>query len=240
MKNKRNIRLACAFVLVCLAGVACMRVWDCFRMPEPVVAEVPGSSSLLLVNLADPTGPADLPGEDEPPQDYKDASAVPSHLPNIKMQGVEKITFLPSATQQEEEEPAPKTPKTPVHLGSADHIVPNATMPRQLPEEESKISMISVPVQVRVIKTADDYKAFKRVARGKYPQANFAKDNIITLESTGNWPDKVFEIQDVVEQNGKMVVLYRVNIFGMDKKTNTHSVVRVAKRNLPVELKQVL
>ena len=53
-------------------------------------------------------------------------------------------------------------------------------------------------------------------------------------------PDKVFEIQDVVEQNGKMVVLYRVNIFGMDKKTNTHSVVRVAKRNLPVELKQVL
>ena len=103
-----------------------MRVWDCFRMPEPVVAEVPGSSSLLLVNLADPTGPADLPDEDEPPQDYKDASAVPSHLPNIKMQGVEKITFLPSATQQEEEEPAPKTPKTPVHLGSADHIVPNA------------------------------------------------------------------------------------------------------------------
>ena len=85
MKNKRNIRLACAFVLVFLAGVACMRVWDCFRMPEPVVAEVPGSSSLLLVNLADPTGPADLPGEDEPPQDYKDASAVPSHLPNIKM-----------------------------------------------------------------------------------------------------------------------------------------------------------
>lgn len=240
MKNKRNIHLACAFVLVFLAGVACMRVWDSFRMPEPELAEVPDSSSLLLVNLADPTGPADLPGEGEPPQDYKDASTVPSHLPNIKMQGVEKITFLPANNQQEEEENTPKTPKSPVNLGSADHITPNATTPQQMPEEESKISMISVPVQVRVIKTPDEYKAFKRVARGKYPQANFAKDNIITLESTGNWPDKVFEIQDVVEQDGKMVVLYRVNIFGMDKKTNTHSVVRVDKRNLPVELKQVL
>ena len=113
MKNKRNIRLACAFVLVFLAGVACMRVWDCFRMPEPVVAEVPGSSSLLLVNLADPTGPADLPGEDEPPQDYKDASAVPSHLPNIKMQGVKRLPFCHQQPNRKRKNPPPKHPKRP-------------------------------------------------------------------------------------------------------------------------------
>ena len=40
--------------------------------------------------------------------------------------------------------------------------------------------------------------------------------------------------------DGKILVTYRVNVFGLDKKINTHSAVRIAKRDLPIELKQVL
>jgi hypothetical protein len=43
-----------------------------------------------------------------------------------------------------------------------------------------------------------------------------------------------------VETTAKMQVINRVNIFGLDQKTNTHSAVRIDKRDLPVELKQVL
>ena len=78
------------------------------------------------------------------------------------------------------------------------------------------------------------------MARGKYPTADFSKDYVVVLESNSNLPDKVFEIQDVQEENGKMVIIYRVNIFGLDQKTNTHSAVRIEKRDLPIELKQVL
>ena len=60
------------------------------------------------------------------------------------------------------------------------------------------------------------------------------------LESASNLPDKVFEIQNVKEENGQWVVKYRVSVFGLDKKTNTHSATVIKKKNLPIVLKQVL
>ena len=91
-----------------------------------------------------------------------------------------------------------------------------------------------------VIRTLEEYKQFKRRARGDYPQVDFNKQQVVVLESVSNLPDKVFEIVSAKEENGKLLVQYRVNVFGLDKKINTHSAVAVPKSQLPVEIKQVL
>ena len=100
--------------------------------------------------------------------------------------------------------------------------------------------MINAPVKARVIKSTADYKKFKQSARGEYPQVDFNKQMVVVLESDSNLPDKVFEIDDVQTQDGHLLVLYRVNIFGLDKKINTHSAKAVQKSVLPLTLKQVL
>ncbi|WP_428056397.1 hypothetical protein [Candidatus Avelusimicrobium alvi] len=235
--NKKNLILAGAFVLVFIAGVASMRVWDAYRAASaPQFADVADSDSLLIVNMDEASEPEGVVAVSEP--EYVDDSTVPSQLSKIKVQGLKRVISRSGASI---DAPQDDGDSSPVVLGDVDRTaVPAGTaQPTKLPSD-SKISMIEAPVQVRLIKTLNDYKAFKRTARGKYPEADFTKDYIVVLESTSNLPDKVFEIQDVVEDNGKMQVIYRVNIFGLDQKTNTHSAVRIDKRDLPVELKQVL
>lgn len=109
-----------------------------------------------------------------------------------------------------------------------------------LPEQESKVSMIAVPVNYVLIKNTADYKAFKTRARGSYPAADFNKQMVVVLESESDFPDNVFEIDSARVVDGKLVVAYRVNVFGLDKKTNTHAAVLVDKTSAPLELKQVL
>lgn len=235
--NKKNFILAGAFVLVFAAGVASMRVWDAYRAASaPQPAEVADSDSLLIVNMDEAAEPEGVVAVSVP--EYVDDSAVPSQLSKIKVQGLKQVI---SRSGGSIDAPQNDGDNSPVVLGDVDRTaVPSATAQPARTASDSKISMIEAPVQVRLIKTLNDYRAFKRTARGKYPDANFAQDYILVLESTSNLPDKVFEIQDVVEDNGKMQVIYRVNIFGLDQKTNTHSAVRIDKRDLPIELKQVL
>lgn len=235
--NKKNLILAGAFVLVFAAGVASIRVWDAYRAASaPQAAEVADSDSILIVNMDEAAEPEGVVAVSVP--EYVDDSTVPSQLSKIKVQGLKQVI---SRSGGSIDAPQNDGDNSPVVLGDVDRTaVPSATAQPARTASDSKISMIEAPVQVRLIKTLNDYRAFKRTARGKYPDANFAQDYILVLESTSNLPDKVFEIQDVVEDNGKMQVIYRVNIFGLDQKTNTHSAVRIDKRDLPIELKQVL
>lgn len=237
--NKKNLMLAGAFVLVFLAGVASMRVWDSMRKDvAPQQEAMAGSDSLLIVDMDKASEPEGVVAVEEP--QYVDDADLPSQLSKIKVQGLDRVitrsgSAVDAPQEQEEDEP--------VYLGDVDgsHMrLKSAPTKVSASDSDSKISMIEAPVKVRVIKNLQEYKDFKRIARGKYPTANFAKDYIVVLESTSNLPDKVFEIQDVQKDNGKMRVIYRVNIFGLDQKTNTHSAVRIDKCDLPVELKQVL
>ena len=235
--NKKNLLLAIAFLLVFLAGIATIRVWDSFHSDMGSQNNEVGSDSLLIVDMEEALEPEGVVDINEPK--YVDDDTLPSQLSKIKVQGLERIISRSGASYEApEEEPEDSA----VVLGNVDrNAVPSATAPAAVsPDSESKISMIEAPVKVLLIKTLDEYKNFKRMARGKYPTADFSKDYVVVLESNSNLPDKVFEIQDVQEENGKMVIIYRVNIFGLDQKTNTHSAVRIEKRDLPIELKQVL
>ncbi|MBO7238269.1 MAG: hypothetical protein J6U96_03130, partial [Elusimicrobiaceae bacterium] len=73
-----------------------------------------------------------------------------------------------------------------------------------------------------------------------YPVVDFNKQMLIVLESDSNFPDNVFEIVSADKQDGALVVSYRVNVLGLNKKINSHTVLAVDKTQLPLELKQVL
>lgn len=236
--NKRSFLLAATFVLVFVAGLAVMRIWDSYQAgraavrPHKVAAE-----PMVVVDLKGATAAEGITVVDTEPA-VLDDSVLPSQLAKIELSGVKEIITKSGARVESDKEPAAGT--APVVLGNEQFPVVSRGAAVKAPEAESKISMIEAPVEVRLIKNLAQYKEFKRTARGKYPTANFAEDDVLVLESTSNLPDKVFEIQDVVEKDGKILVTYRVNVFGLDKKINTHSAVRIAKRDLPIELKQVL
>lgn len=231
MNVKKNLLWTGVLTAVFLAGAVFMRVWDSYRAArEQNAVPLRATDSLLEVNFKDASVPEGVTEAETP--DYVE-NTVPSQLSKIKVEGVEKIISRSGReiTPQEEGE----TSETVVDL---THVSTPAN--EAAPEPKSSISMIDAPVSAKLITNADEYKAFKRVARGSYPKVDFAKENVLVLESTSNLPDKVFEIQNVKEEDGKMVVRYRVSVFGLDKKTNTHSAALVQKSDLPLELKQVL
>ena len=63
---------------------------------------------------------------------------------------------------------------------------------------------------------------------------------VVVLESDSNLPDNVFELVSAENKEGDLVVSYRVNVFRLDKKTNSHTVLPVDKTQNKVQLKQVL
>lgn len=233
MSTKKNLASAGILIAAFLVGAASMRVWDVYRaarvQEQAVVLNDTGS--LLTINMAEADVPEGVSLVEEP--DYVESSA-PSQLSKINVEGVEQIISRSGnvITPQEETSQEKVVDLTAISLPAEQDLASQ--------QPKSSISMINAPVSAKLIKTADEYKAFKRVARGSYPSADFAKQNVLVLESTSNLPDKVFEIQSVSEEDGKMVISYRVNVFGLDEKTNTHSAVLVQKSGLPLEMKQVL
>lgn len=180
-----------------------------------------------------------LPEDKAAAQTRQDGRALPSQIALAQLSDIEG--FAP-----QEKEPAaavaPEKEQKPVPLHLSGEEV--ASVPRRdmaaMDEEESKVTLIAAPVKYFLIKNEAEYKAFKTRARGGYPQADFNKQMIVALESDSNLPDNVFEIDSARTKDGKLVVVYRVNVFDLDKKINTHAVAVVDRTDGEVELKQVL
>ena len=218
------------------AGALLMHWWEGYR--ENRAVEQPVAPSLAEQNPAEPL-PTTEEKTEEPITD-----TVPSHLSQIDVSDIQTIVFQSgeefAPRGMENEEAAVFLPSLPVVNPELLQAEENSQSETQPTEDASRISMISAPVAAKVIDSLEKYRSFKRSARGSYPSVDFKKQQILVLESASNLPDKVFEIVSVEEVDGKRLVSYRVNIFGLDKKINTHSVVLIDKKNLPLELKQVL
>lgn len=161
---------------------------------------------------------------------------VPINLPNVK--SVEK----PSLPGEESAAWVPSSAPSPIVLQQGRQtVVPLPSTPvNSVDGEETKITMIEAPVKLKTIKTLEEYKTFKRSAKGKYPDVDFSKNMVLVLESDSNLPDNMFEIVDVQAHDDDLLLTYRVSIIGLHEKTNTHSVKWVKKSNKKVVLKQVL
>ncbi len=239
--KKSSWGLVAILVLVFAAGLVTMRVWDSYRsahtqeassLPEPVRTD-----SIAVANMEAGVVPQGLVEVDEPENQVKELT-VPSQLTKIDMPEIEAILSRSGEVIAAPENTAKTFPPVPQHS-------PQTAYPAGQPEtaplpQDSKISMIAAPVETTWIKSLEEYRQFKRRARGSYPTVDFKKQQVLVLESASNLPDKAFEIVSANEENGKRVVEYRVNVFGLDKKTNTHSVKVLTKKDLPLELRQVL
>ncbi len=203
--------------------------------------------------------------DDIPAEDMAAAEAVASEALNLQMEplssalkmsedevpsqmvlsDLSEIVSIVAKEKEEDEQMTPQLPKAALELsltGTETVALPSLTQQAvsEGEEETSRISLIAAPVKNFLIKNTQDYKDFKTRARGGYPEVDFNKKMLIVLESDSNLPDNIFEIVSAEIQDGKLLVSYRVNVFGLDKKTNTHAVLAVDKTELPVELKQVL
>ena len=171
----------------------------------------------------------------------KDGRDLPSQIVLTDLSEIAGV-----APKESEENTSPEdSPKTPAPLdlqltGSEVASVAPQTLPTGPMAEDSQISLIAAPVTYFLIKNTDEYKAFKKRARGGYPEVDFNKQALIVLESDSNLPDNVFELVTSEEKDGVLEVTYRVNVFRLDKKINSHTVLPIAKTQKPVELKQVL
>ena len=237
---KQKIIFIASLLLAVLVGMALMHAWDIHR---PVPVDNAPTEALLETGMWENVPQVDLQQATEPEGvqavgDPGEAQlATESQLAPIHMPEIQTVISRSGKTYEPQEEKS----AGPVVLGDAQYnTAPAAEKNIPAQEPKSSIVMIAAPVEPLLIKTTEEYKAFKRRARGSYPVANFASEQVLVLESSSNLPDKVFEIQDVQEQDGKLVVTYRVSVFGLDKKTNTHSARVIPKKDVPLELKQVL
>ncbi|WP_428074191.1 hypothetical protein [Candidatus Avelusimicrobium luingense] len=227
-----------------VAGAAAMQVWHSHqtRQDDALLSEVGETrASVWVSDMKDASIAPDMTDADAPAAEVQRVT-VPSQLSKIDIQDVEEVLPKHGDETQAANDKNDDEPHSVVTLDeSAQVTLQVPTKPaQQTTSADTKISMIEAPVKATLIKSLDDYRQFKRRARGNYPEVNFAKEQLLVLESESNLPDKVFDVTTVQEVDGKRVVSYRVSVFGLDKKINTHSVVIVDKKDLPLELKQVL
>ena len=202
--------------------------------PQRVALEEAALPTLSLAQLESATLPEGMQ-EEQMPRAPQSSVDIPSQL--VRSDLPEDVVSIGGAMQ-------PATPsQTPAGIALSDEqdtLVLQSKQPVARASDATSATLIEAPVTVKRIQTLDQYKAFKTKARGSYPSADFAQEEVLVLESASNLPDNVFEIVDVLPEEETLLVLYRVNVLGLDKKTNTHSARKVAKTSRPVTLRQVL
>ncbi len=192
-------------------------------------------AQLLLAQLEDAGLPDGMREVSDGEHVLKNSAEIPSQLVRTELP---KDVVIGGEVAPSEE---PETRPAGVVLSDGQNtVVLNAQKPAQRAADGTNITMIEAPVQAKRIQTLDDYKAFKREARGSYPTADFATEEVIVLESASNLPDKVFEIVDITPEGDSLKVRYRVNVFGLGDKINTHSAQKISKNSAPLVLEQVL
>lgn len=233
---KNNILLVLIFISGAVFGGGGLYLWQVSHPKElPLCAARSADTQLLLTQLEDAGLPDDVKAAQTDDFELQKSDQLPSQLVRADLPDDVVLGAKPAEPTQEGE------PTAGIVLGDAQTaVVLRSEKPAQRAADNTSITMIEAPVSVQRIQTLDDYKAFKRTARGNYPEADFSKEEVLVLQSQSNLPDNVFEIVQLVPGENSLTVLYRVNVFGLDKKTNTHSAVKMQKVTGPVVLEQVL
>ncbi len=231
----KKSKLVFLWVLTFAAGLMCggALTWQWASTRQAVAVCPAASVDLLLAQLEDTALPAGVQeiSEDNTP---KSSAELPSQL--VRADLPEDIVIGGIATPKAEEE----KPSGIVLSDEQNTVVVQAKKPAQRVADATNITMIEAPVSLKRISSLDEYKAFKQVARGSYPVADFAKEEVLVLESQSNLPDKVFEIVSITPEGETLKLRYRVNVFGLDKKVNTHSAQKISKTKANIILEQVL
>ncbi len=201
--------------------------------------QIPAEDMAAAEAIANASLQEDMMAEEDKKVVREDGKNLPSQIALTDLSDIAGV-----APKEEEVPEAEESSKKPVDLqltGEEVASVAPQTIPAATADlEDSQITLIAAPVKYYTIQNATEYKAFKNKARGNYPKVDFAKQMLIVLESESNLPDNVFELISADPQQDELLVTYRVNVFKLDKKINSHTVLPVDKTQAPIQLKQVL
>lgn len=200
--------------------------------------QIPAEDMAAAEAIANASLQEDMMAEEGKKVVREDGKNLPSQI------ALTDLSDIAGVAPKEEEVPQAEGYKKPLDLQLTGEEV-TSVAPQTIPStpanmEDSQITLIAAPVKHYLIQNETEYKAFKNKARGNYPKVDFSKQMLIVLESDSNLPDNVFELISADPQQDELVVTYRVNVFKLDKKINSHTVLPVDKTQAPIQLKQVL
>ena len=104
-------------------------------------------------------------------------------------------------------------------------------------------AMISAPVDYKVFRDSETWKAFESTHKGPFPPCDFSREEMLILVSVSDLPSVIFKIDGLKRSAKETVVLYRVDPLAMaaangTKELNSYSAVAIPKA-IDVELKQI-
>lgn len=104
-------------------------------------------------------------------------------------------------------------------------------------------TMITAPVDYQLFKSSETWSAFASSHKGRFPAADFSREQMLILVSVSDLPSGIFKVAGVNRSAKETVVSYRVDPLAMAAETGAkekdfYSAVPVP-RTLPVRLEQV-
>ena len=106
-------------------------------------------------------------------------------------------------------------------------------------EDDSRITMLKLPSEFKIIKDEKSYKKFLSENDGSYPKVNFEKEQIVIVLSAGKFSDTFFEIVKAESFDNEIQIFYRINLITRNKEGNQRNYKLIDNNNLPVKFIQV-
>lgn len=105
-------------------------------------------------------------------------------------------------------------------------------------DDDSRITMLQLPMKTLVIKDAKSYKKFLSENKGFYPKINFNKEIMVVIIAEGKFSDNFFEIVKTENTDSEVKVLYRVNLISPNEDEQRNYKL-IENTNLPINFVQV-
>ena len=177
-----------------LIGAALMQAWNMYRAREDkaLLDTLAQPDSVWLLDMENASTPAGVTAVQEPCAPR--ALTMPSQLSKIDLPEVQALIsrsgaeITPNDGGKNKEGEKDSAPVILLEDTAVVGGVPAGTAAVSAPQEESKITLIEAPVEAQQITSLNEYRAFKRQARGNYPEVDFAKQNSFSMSDGSPFP----------------------------------------------------
>ncbi len=130
-----------------------------------------------------------------------------------------------------------------IEVDTNDFILDPASMQNEqviaTQEDDSRITMLTLPSEFFVIKDEGEYQNFLKKNQGTYPKVDFTREEIVIVISASRISDSFFEIVKTEISDKGINVFYKVNLILAGKENNLKNYKIIEKSNLPVNFIQV-
>lgn len=159
----------------------------------------------------------------------------------------EEFEFHSTANKEEnffEQAARPRKKDADIYIGKENSVMYPSSIDKHIKDNgedlsSERISMIVIPAQSVIISAEQDYRAYQKAHSGTYEPVDFTKNRIVFVESADALSNGFFQIKEFEEQDDKIKVYYKVNIFGVGDRPEQAPSILVPSGSKPVEIQQV-